>query len=493
MSTGGCEIRARPRHLLLVCALFALCGCSSGRYTYDEQVQSQDNASSLAASIGSSSQPQVEKNKSAIAPASYAAPEEPVPLATGGLLSFDEAIALTLQADPKLHAGYEAVVQANGDLLTARLLPNPSLLADGLFLPVTPLTPDHPGGPPQMDVQVSWQIDWLLFGKRAAAMDSARVAVRQSEADYADLVRTRVLATATAYYDALEAKGLLDVARKDTENLTQFSAVIGQAVTNGGRPQIDLDRSRLDLLKSQQELREAEWNLAAAKAKLRALIGRADSDPNFDVSGNLDVPLNGEPPSADAAYELAQENRPDINSLRLRVSKAQADVVVARRNAFPQVTPMLGWTRQFQHVALQAPDADTLGTSVTVTLPVFDRNQGNRLKAESVAAQNSLNLESGLVELRSEIEQAVQEFRTSYRNAKAVGDDQLKTAESVLKAIREAKNLGGRPLVDLLDAEREYRDTYRTYVTNRANYWRSLYKFSAAVGKQIQPGPSPEP
>ena len=43
-----------------------------------------------------------------------------------------------------------------------------------------------------MDVQVGYPIDWFLFGKRAAAMASARQGVRQSEADYADLVRQRV-------------------------------------------------------------------------------------------------------------------------------------------------------------------------------------------------------------------------------------------------------------------------------------------------------------
>ena len=54
---------------------------------------------------------------------------------------------------------------------------------------------------------VGYPIDWYLFGKRAARMASAAVGVKVSEADYADLVRRRVLATAQAYYDVLEAKG----------------------------------------------------------------------------------------------------------------------------------------------------------------------------------------------------------------------------------------------------------------------------------------------
>jgi len=487
--------------LLLVALISAIAGCADDASTIRRTATAH---STVAVGSGlndggrpTKAQSTVSKstdNPEAIRPACYDLPGDPFGNPSGSSVTFDEAIAATLQADPRLRSGYESVVQAHADLWTSKILPNPSLLVDGIFLPVShPFTPESPGGPPQTDVQVTWQIDWFLFGKRAAGITSASLAVRQSEADYADLIRTRVLATATAYYDVLEAKGLVDAARKDTENLKTFADVLEKAGGLGGRPQIDLERARLELLKSQQGLREAESNLVAAKAKLRDLMGRADADPNFDVAGSLDTPLDGEPPSADAAFELAQQNRPDIASLRLQVSKAQADVVVERRKAFPQVTPMLGWSRQYQTVALRAPDADSLTTSLSVTLPMFDRNQGNRMKARSIAAQNSLNVEAGLVDLRSDIEQAVQEFRTAYSNARAVGDKQLKTAESVLNAIKEAKNLGGRPLVDLLDAEREFRDTYRTYISNRANYWRALYKFSAAVGKQIQPGQASQP
>jgi outer membrane protein, heavy metal efflux system len=411
---------------------------------------------------------------------------QPKQLATG--LTLDQAINDTLVADPKIRAGLEVIKQANADFLTSSLLPNPSLLADAVFLPLNkPFTPENPGGPPQMDAQVSFPIDWFLFGKRVAAMASATLGVRQSEADFADLVRQRVRDAALAYYDVLEAKGLLESARQDVDNFTKLEAATKKAVEAGGRPVVDLQRVRLDLLRSQQTLREAEATLTATKAKLRALFGRTDPDPAFDVRGNLDAPLTVIPFGVEEALAQAQENRPDIQSLRVQISKAQADMVVEHRKAFPQITPQFGYTRQFQGLALAAPDADSWTVTLTTTLPFFDRNQGNRAKAESVAAQNYYNLQSGMVELRSEIEQVVQEFRTAYQNAQAVADEQLKLAEQVLSSITQAYEQGGRPLIDVLDAQRNYRETYRLYLTSRANYWRAVYKFSAALGKQVQP------
>jgi cobalt-zinc-cadmium efflux system outer membrane protein len=334
-----------------------------------------------------------------------------------------------------------------------------------------------------MDVQLGYPIDWFLFGKRAAAMASARLGVQQSEFDYADLVRQRVTATATAFYDVLEARSLLDLARQDSENLVRLEAATRRAVEAGGRPVVELNRVRLDLLKSQQDLREAASALAVAKAKLRAQFGRTDRDPTFDVAGSLDAPLTAAPRSVEEAFWLAQQKRPDIQSLRAQVSKAQADTVVERRKAFPQITPQFGYCRQFQG-PIGAPDADSWDVSLTASVPLFDRNQGNRAKAQSVAAQNGFNLQAGLVDLRAEIEAVVQDFSTAYENARSVAGEQVKLAAEVRDSITRAYDAGGRPLIDVLDAERSYRDTYRLYISARANYWRAVYRYNSAIGEQ---------
>src|SRR5262249_54003378 len=161
-------------------------------------------------------------------------------------------------------------------------------------------------------------------------------------------------------------------------------------------------------------------------------------DPAFDVDGDLEAPLAGGPLAVEEAFALALENRPDIQSLRWQVAKAQDDVEVERRKAFPQVTPMLGYTHQFQTQVLGVPDADSLTVSVTTTLPWFDRNQGNRAKALSLAAQNHFNLRAGMVDLRAEIEQAVQDFRKAYQNATSVAQEQLKLARGVRDSITKA-------------------------------------------------------
>ena len=37
-------------------------------------------------------------------------------------------------------------------------------------------------------------------------------------------------------------------------------------------------------------------------------------------------------------------------------------------------------------------------------------------------------------------------------------------------------------LIDVLDAERSDRETYRLFISSRADYWRSLYIYNSTVG-----------
>ena len=400
-------------------------------------------------------------------------------------ITLDQAISLCLMNDPKIRVGVETINQAHADALTASLKPNPEMAVGGTLLPLSrPITPQQPGGPSEFDLEMGYPIDWFLFGKRAAAMASASAGVCVSQADYADLIRQRVTEMALAFYDVLEAQALLDVARQDVENLERVEAVTRKAVENGGRPQVELNRIRLVLLGSRRTWRDAESTLVAAKAKLRALLGRPDADSTCDIVGTLDGPLTAEALPVDEAYAMASENRPDILSLRRKVAKAQADVLVERRNALPEVKPHVGMGYQFQE-AIGTTDINTWGIGIETTVPLFNRNQGNRAKAASIVSQSNYELQTGMLELRSEVTQAVQSLMTAKQNAASVAQDELRLAAQVRDSIGKAYAVGGRPLIDVLDAQRDYRETYRLFVTSRADYWRSLYKYNSVIGKQV--------
>jgi cobalt-zinc-cadmium efflux system outer membrane protein len=160
---------------------------------------------------------------------------------------------------------------------------------------------------------------------------------------------------------------------------------------------------------------------------------------------------------------------------------------VEQKKAYPEVTPTFGYTRQYQTKAIGFPDANSWSASVSMSLPVLDRNQGNQAKATSMLAQNGFEYQAALADLRAEIVTLAQEVRAAKVNAEAVAADELKLAREVLESITTAYQAGGRPLVDFLDAQRNFRETYRSYITTRAAYWRAVYRYGAALGQKVTP------
>src|SRR5262249_54591362 len=159
---------------------------------------------------------------------------------------------------------------------------------------------------------------------------------------------------------------------------------------------------------------------------------------------------------------------------RRQIARAEASLQVEKTKAYPSVTPSAGYTEQFQH-PLGFPNALSYSLSVSLAVPVLDRNQGNIRKAESVLVQSGLNLQFQLVQLRAEVEQAAEEFRAAQVLVTSELPEQVKAARSVRDRIEAAYKAGGRTLLEVLDAQRAYRDTYRMYRTGQSSYWHALH------------------
>ena len=398
--------------------------------------------------------------------------------------TFDQVISTMLTSDPKLRVGKEDIRQAQAEYWSSSLLPNPELTVEGGAIPFRRLEADeYTGGPPELNFNVEFPIDWFLFAKRKAAMHSAQWEVRQAQAEYADLIRGRISETATLFYDVLEAKALLDVAQQDVDILVNLEQIAKQGVEAGGMPAVEWKRISLDLLQCRQELIEAEKTLDILKAQLRAQFGSMDYDPNFDISGDLDVPAGLSAMSLEEAFYMAQQNRPDIRALQMGISKARADVRLENRNARPEVTAFAGMGREYSSL----PDPgeknyNSWGIGLTVSVPLFDRNQGNRMAARSALTQSNRQYQSGIVDLRAEIIEADKELRTAHRRAHTFATEEVRLAREVRDIMIEGFKAGGRPLIDALDADRGYRETVRLFITNRADYWRAFYIYNSVVG-----------
>jgi outer membrane protein, heavy metal efflux system len=400
-------------------------------------------------------------------------------------LTLPEAIEEALTKAPALRAAAEAVAQARADLKTASLFPNPQLSTATTLQPLgIRVSPDNPAGPPQYNLDIAAPLDSLLFGKRSAAIESARRAVDVAGADLADFSRQHRAGVASAFFDVLEARALLTLVREDVQGLRDVEALTRQRAEIGGAPTIDVDRARLAVALAAQDLRSAETAHLGAIARLRALLGRTEPEPGFDVAGSLEVPAPREPPDLEAAMAIAGDARPDLQSLRRQTVRWEAEARLQRRQGRPTLGASLGYIYQRQQ-PVGGPNVNLWEAVVSMSVPVFDRNQGNVARADSLARQAYAALEAGRANLRGEMAQAWTAFRAAHDAVVAEDRSQLDAAQKVRERMAAAYKAGGRTVLEVLDAERAYRDARRLHVRIQSAYWHALHAFNAAVGAPI--------
>ena len=315
-------------------------------------------------------------------------------------------------------------------------------------------------------------------------MANAQIGVAVSNADYCDQVRLRLANTASAFYDVLEAQAMVKLAAEDLANLERVEGITLAGVKFGGSGTIEAERIRLSVLDAQRDVRARTTTLATSKAQLRAAVGLNRQAPQFEVAGGLDVFKPATPIPLSEAIAAAERNRPDIISLRQQIARARTGIEMERTKARPTVAPSLGYQYQYQDCNGVA-DASSYTAQINVSVPLFDRNQGNIAKAESVLVQSSFNLHAQLVQAEADVEQAVGEFQAAQTNVISIGPQQLVAARSVRDRTVDAYKLGGKTLLDVLDAERAYRDTHRNYILGQSAYWHALHRLNAAIGQQV--------
>jgi outer membrane protein, heavy metal efflux system len=361
-------------------------------------------------------------------------------------------------------------------------LPNPSLAVGQSLVP-------YPGGskadgPMQLDVEVSYSLDTLLFGKRSAAMEAARAGVDVALAEYSDVARQRILAAITAYYDVLQARELLDIAREEVAQLERLETLTERRVALASVGPIELDRIRIAVIGGKRRLVQAEAELDNARSRLRTHLGQARGAKRADAAGTLDLSSPPPLPELPAALALAEANRPDFLAVRRQASRARADLTRERRAAWPTLGVAAGYSRQFYEAEGRLGN-DFWGVGLELSPPLFDRNQGNIARGESSVRQADLMITATRIDLEAEVEQALRSYRAARQSVTTLDQQALDAASRARQRIEEAYGLGGRTLLEVLDAQAAYREVFREHISARADLFRSLHKLNAVVGTEM--------
>jgi cobalt-zinc-cadmium efflux system outer membrane protein len=386
------------------------------------------------------------------------------------------------QNNPTLLAGKLIVDESKAQEITAGLRPNPqfTFTADGLQL-----TPYAGVWRPLAGFVKSPGLSQLIERqhKRELRLESAQKATGIATSAQADLQRNLLFSLRGAFVQALQAKAVLRLAN---DNLTYFSHVLDvgrERYKAGDIAQVDLDRLELQRVQFESDVQTAEVNLRTAKIQLLMLLNDRTPVEQFDVTGPYDFPDQIAP--LDEFRKVALDTRPDLKAALQSVEKAKTDHRLAWANGSTDPVVAAWYSR---NPSFNNPfDFNTLGASVSIPLRIFDRNQGEKLRAQLEIGRNQRLLDANRALVFSDVDSAYATLNSNLTLLRPYKARYLQQAVRVRDTITFSYQRGGASLLDFLNALNDYRSVERSYLTLIGSYLMAAGQLNLAVGREVVP------
>jgi cobalt-zinc-cadmium efflux system outer membrane protein len=397
---------------------------------------------------------------------------------------------VTLQRSLDLRSKFAEIPMARADILQASLRSNPVFYQDGQLLQWQrgEYSRARPGGPQQFDTNVTYPLD--VSFKRLARTRVAARAEKVLEALYQDAVRNRIDDVYGAYVTALGARQTVRYAQASVSQergLGRLAELTRQLHEKGQVPESDVILVENKLRIARLGLRDALASYRKAKLDLGSLM-------NLTVQEASDLKLRGRiqveappPPPIDELRRIALADRPDLAAARLGLSRAQADVRLAKANAYSDVY-LLWQPYTFQdNSPYGVKSATSWALGVTVPLPIYNRNQGGISRAKINVDQTRMQLADAERQVLVDVEKTVQEYETSRGLVQELRDQVEPDALKVRNAAFRLWQGGQTSLLDFLQAQLDYNDVVKQYLDTAIRFRTSMLSLNTTVGRRIMP------
>jgi cobalt-zinc-cadmium efflux system outer membrane protein len=385
-------------------------------------------------------------------------------------LSLQEAIDKALESRASLKAEAERVSIAQGNEKQTKLIANPVFQFENQNL--------RPGQTYTRDVDTyaffTQPLD--VLGKRKQRIAVAADEVSRTEAGYELIKRQIMQSVKLAYWAARGAQEKRDLLKATVENFQKIIDYESAQLSVGAISEQDLLRVQLEgeRLKIAAKLAEIE----ASRARVQLLKGMGQTDFS-DVL--LTEPLDASP-SATEPIDIAQvlSQRIEIKVASAAVEEAQSKSRLQDVSARPDLNLIYGYKRTQLVDATSGVNTATAG--LQITLPITDRNQGNRAAASAeVRAQQQL-LAAAEADVRADYSGALQEYQLRRSEVVETLRPLLEHARTISEIAQAAYARGGTDLLRLLDAQRAQLDAEVAYVDGMTEYQQSISNLRAAEG-----------
>lgn len=385
-------------------------------------------------------------------------------------------------ANPTLKAARLNIDESKAAEITAYLRPNPT--ATGSIDQINPFStqPSPSGGgssyQPFAFAFPSGSVSYLheRDHKRELRRDSAKQSTAITESSYADQERNLLFTLRNAFVGVLQAKAVLQNAKENLAYWDHELDINRKRNRAGDLALVDLNRLELERAQFESDYEVAYVNLRTSKIQLLQLLNDRTPIDRFDADGTYD--FQEQLLTLDEYRNTGLTARPDLKVAMQSVDLARINHQLAIANGSTDPTFSVD-------VARNPPIPAYMGFSVSIPLRIFDRNQGEKARTEIDIGRNQRLEDAAVAQVYSDIDSAYWTLIQAINLLKPYKTKYLPLAIDNRDRITIAFQNGGASLLDLLDAEKAYRDTRLAYLNLIGAYLTAAAQMNMATGREV--------
>lgn len=387
-----------------------------------------------------------------------------------GILVLPQALSLALLKNPELSAFSQEIRVAEAIKLQAGLLPNPTFDASASNFGNSA----YQGFDGEsVSLELSQLIE--LGGKRAARIKAAGLTQELAGWDYETKRMDVMTQVAQAFIQVLAAQESLSLAKDLQKVADKMTAAVAALFEAGNVAAVEKIKAQVMQSTTKIELMRAEKNLEMARYSLAAIWG--SSQPLFEsVAG--DIKEIKALPTLSFLSEQLQLN-PDLARWTEEISQRHALLELEESKAIPDVTVTLGVNNNL------IPDEYAMLASISIPLPLFDRNQGNISAAQYRVNKAEYERRSRQLTIETALNTTYQKLQIAYEEVNTLKEVVIPSADRAHKISKQGYQLGKFNLLNLLDAQRTLFRVQSQYLRALTNYHLNVAQIERLTGNAL--------
>ncbi len=388
-------------------------------------------------------------------------------------LTLDEAVTIGLKNNPEMQSFRLEEEAALGQMRKASLPPFSNPTIEGSLSRQT-RAPGEPGGAFRNN-QVSLSQSVEIAGQRGLRMEAASNNLERSRFDIRDLERTLRADIKDAFAQALFLRGKEALMKEYLRLQEELAELVSAKFEAGDVAALEVNLSRVELARAQRDVIAASTEYNNSLASLRRLIG-LEADSTVTVEGDLAAGL---PPLPERETLFTRiDGRPDLKAAEAEARRSRAAEMLARREMIPDVTWSVFTGR--------AEGGNETGAALAISIPLFDRKQGERMEAKARLSQARTRQVAVTRTAQKEVAESYATAVSSLRELDLFKQAILGRTLENLDLLQLAFKEGKISFYDVRVAQKETFETRNAYLQTLLTAQRAYNALERAIGGELR-------